>query len=394
MKRRNVMGLAMVVTVMVTLAAAGVAFAAANNVMNANVTHGITGFGVDQPFGHITVCVPGTTTCQIVGGLLIDTGSFGLRIFAQALNIALPVQTSGPDRVAECAFFGSLTAWGRVATADVKLGGEPKISNLPVQVINPAFPSPGHRPAACNGPAPIARNPQQVNFNGILGVGLKQYDGAFTNYYACTSTTCTPIAEPLALQVQNPVALLPGNPSNGNIPDDNGVLLRLTLPPITGAPTLTGQLIFGINTQTNNQIPTGLKVYTADPATLSFTTTFHGSPVTGFIDSGSNGFFYANPNLPVCPGSPWYCPAALTAQRAINTGSDLGSTGPVNFNIANAFGLFLTGNAAFSDLGANVGGGMIFDWGLPFFFGRKVFVGIEGKSIIGVNESTPLWAYR
>jgi hypothetical protein len=54
----------------------------------------------------------------------------------------------------------------------------------------------------------------------------------------------------------------------------------------------------------------------------------------------------------------------------------------------------VTGNAAFFDLGANLGSGTFFDWGLPFFLGRRVFVGIAGKTISGVTESTPLWAYK
>jgi uncharacterized protein DUF3443 len=394
MKSRKLMGFAMAVAILASLTGARAGFAAANNVMNANVTHGVNGAGADQIYGAVKVCVPGSTIqCETVSGLLIDTGSFGLRIFAQALTVALPVQMSGPSRIAECAFFGTFTTWGRVATADVKLGGEPMISNVPVQVINANFPVAGARPAACNGL--IAQNPRQLNFNGILGVGLKRYDGEFTDYYACTTTSCNPstIVQPLANQVQNPVAMLPGNPANGNIPDDNGVMLRLALPPSTGAPTLTGQLYFGVNTQADNQIPAGFTVYMANPSTLTFSTTFRGrAGIPSFLDSGSNGFFYDNPNLPTCLGG-WYCPSFLFGQKATNTEFGGGNSGVVNFNIDNALGLFLTGNAAFSDLGANTGP-EAFDWGLPFFFGRRVFIGIQGKTITGVAESTPLWIYK
>jgi Protein of unknown function (DUF3443) len=400
MKPGKVIVFAMVAMVLAALASAGPGFAAANNVMNANIIPGIAGNGVDQPFGSVKVCTPGSTTqCQVISRLLIDTGSFGLRIFPQVLTISLPVQMSGGERVAECVYFGSLRTWGRVAMADVNMGGEPTIPSLPVQIINPNFPAVGDRPASCNDGNPIARTPLQENFNGILGVGLLQFDCPSCasvvplngeGYYSCTSTTCTPIVQPLALQVQNPVALLPPNPNNG-IPDDNGVMLKFTLPPTTGASTLTGQLIFGVNTQTNNQIPGTFKVYKAD-ANLNFVTIYQ-TALIGFIDSGSNGLFYDS-SLPVCPGpSPWYCPAALTGQSAINIGADGLASGVVNFNIANAFGLFSTGNAAFSDLGANLGPG-IFDWGLPFFLGRRVFVGIQGKTIPGVAEAPPFWAYR
>ncbi len=388
MKPRTAIVFAIAATVTM-LAFADPGFAAANNVMNANVKGGITGHGIDQPFGAVKVCVPGSTTqCQIISGLLIDTGSFGLRIFSQALTVHLPPQMSGPDRVGECAFFGSVTAWGRVATADVTMGGEPTIQSLPVQIINNNFPAVGHRPKNCNDGAPFARSPQQLNFNGILGVGLMQYDGgAGTKYYTCTATHCALTTQPFELQVQNPVALLPV--------DNNGVMLSFARPPTNGVSRLTGQLVFGIYTQSNNQIPGTFKVYTAD-GNLQFTTLFQGRTLTGFIDSGSNGFFYDNPKLPVCSfAPPWYCPATPTDQHPTNQGSDGLSTGVVDFTIANAENLFLTGNAAFFDLGANhVVPSDMFDWGLPFFLGRRVFVGIDGMTISGVTESLPFWAYK
>ena len=66
---------------------------------------------------------------------------------------------------------------------------------------------------------------------------------------------------------------------------------------------------------------------------------------------------------------------------------------PFPFQIGNAYTLAASGNSVFNNLGANLGGalGSSFDWGLPFFLGRKVYVGIEGTpSILGTG---PYWAY-
>jgi len=48
----------------------------------------------------------------------------------------------------------------------------------------------------------------------------------------------------------------------------------------------------------------------------------------------------------------------------------------VPFQVANTQNLTGTNNAAFNDLGGTLS---TFDWGIPFFLGRTVFVGIEGQ---------------
>jgi hypothetical protein len=74
---------------------------------------------------------------------------------------------------------------------------------------------------------------------------------------------------------------------------------------------------------------------------------------------------------------------------ATNIGANNAST-VVNFTIDSASTLFSnTSDNVFPTLGGPNPGA--FDWGLPFFFGRKVYTAIEGASTPG--GPGPYWAY-
>jgi len=88
------------------------------------------------------------------------------------------------------------------------------------------------------------------------------------------------------------------------------------------------------------------------------------------------------------------CPPPQIDFTAVNTGPNPNGSGvsvsaSVAFSIANAQSLVfeslgfyqksLTLNTAFNNFGG-IGLSGAFDWGLPFFFGRTVFVGIDGQS--------------
>jgi hypothetical protein len=363
---------------------------AANNVIPITVNGALCAANsyLNKPCVSVTVCTPGTSTCQTINDILLDTGSYGLRIFKQALAVSLSQVTGASGSIAECVQFGGGSSlWGPVQTASVILANEPAVQ-VSIQVVDSTF---GTRSAGCSNADPT---PAAAGFNGILGVGLFIQDCGTTcansannqRYYACTGTNCTGTTVPLSSQVQNPAALLPL--------DNNGVLVQLPGVAPGGTSSINGNLILGIGTQSNN-VPSSVTMYSASATTGQFTTQFSGRTYSSFIDSGSNGFFFTPPTagqFPNCaaPNTGWFCPATTLGLSATNTGASGAPSGAVPFQIGNMTDL--TANS-FSRVFAEVGGTFpnSFDWGLPFFFGRNVFIGYNGSaSSLG---SGPYWAY-
>lgn len=350
---------------------------------------------VDGAFTSVTVCVPGSATnCQTISGILVDTGSTGLRILSSALTLSLPQQTgSNGSPVVECFPFANGITWGPVQTVDMTIAGE-QAKSLPIQVIGSS--SFSTVPNGCTSfGLPLEDDLASLGANGILGIGNFAQDcgtactqsGASNPgvYFICPSSGCEITAESISNQVQNPVTLF--------ATDNNGVIIEL--PAVSGAETsVTGSLIFGIDTQSNNALGSAT-VYTVDPSTGNFTTIFDGVTYgdASFLDSGSNGFYFLDSNttgIPVCRDATfWYCPSSTQNLSATNKGTN-GATGTVNFSVGNADTLTANLNDAAVNGLAGPNSGM-FDWGLPFFFGRNVYTAIEGQNTPGGQG--PYWAY-
>jgi len=356
--------------------------------VNGSLCSGATSGGYfNKPCVSVTVCTPGTSNCQVISDILLDTGSYGLRIFKQALNsVALTQVTAGSGALAECVQYADGSSdWGPVQMASVVLGNEPAVQ-VAIQVIDSTF---GTRTRACRQADTSAAN---AGYTGILGVGLFAQDCGDTctsssnngNYYSCVGSACSGTVVPLASQVTNPVTQLPQ--------DNNGVLVQLQSVPLGGASSLNGSLILGIGTRTNNS-PAGVTAYPANSA-AEFTTAFDGvSSGSSFIDSGSNGLYFPAPAglFPDCGGSNtgYYCPATTVSLSATDTGASGSPSGSVPFYIGNFNSLSTTSNNVFSEVGGSEVGG--FDWGLPFFFGKNVFLGFDSTSS-GLGTG-PYWAY-
>jgi len=366
----------------------------------------------------VTICVPGTTTCETVDDIQVDTGSAGLRILQSAMPaISLPTvgdaNIPGND-IFNCVQFADTSyLWGPMQQADIKIGSEVASAAL-IQTVSTS--SSGIPTACSNGnTTPGDENtPTALGANGILGIGLEQTDCEIQGqinlcdnsvqapapaYFSCPSSGCSLTDAPIALlannQVVNPVVLF-GSDSNGVVVD-----LPAVLPPEFVAPTLSGALIFGINTATNNAIPSNATgfVLTND----SFTTSYGGQTLTAsVIDSGSSALFFPSSSLAPCPAggnfSGFYCPGGQTPQTATNGGVSI-----VNFTVDDAGNLFTNNpnDAVFGTLAGQNGnpgtcnqgaGSCTFDWGLPFFYGRPVFTAIDGQTVNGVGPG-PFWAY-
>src|SRR6185437_8816851 len=146
-----------------------------NNTLPVQVNLGVNNDYANGLFTSVTVCVPGTTNCQTINDVLVDTGSYGLRLLASQVSLQLPASQDGSGNpLGECVQFASSFNWGPVVTADVQLAGE-KAQSVPMQLLGQAsFAAP---PTACaSGGVPENDSQQTLEANGVLGIGVFRYD--------------------------------------------------------------------------------------------------------------------------------------------------------------------------------------------------------------------------
>jgi hypothetical protein len=361
-----------------------------SNVVSVIVDQGPTVNGspngnVNTLFTTITVCVPGSTTsCQTIDHIQVDTGSYGLRLLAPALTLTLPVETlaNSSNSLVECTQFADGFSWGPVVTADMQIAGE-TAKSLPVQVIGDSrFPT---VPANCSATGTAEDTVSTFGANGILGIGPFELGcgDCDTNthsssaiYYAC-GTTCVATVVPVPMQEPNPVTHF--------AVDKNGSIIDLPAVAPAGAVTLSGSLIFGIDTQSNNQSGTQT-VLTVDGA-AELAMTFNGQTLANsFIDSGSNGIFFADSSIAICTttDTDFYCPGnTLTLALSIQ-GQNGVMVNNLSFGVGNAQTM-LQNNSTFNvfpQLAGTLPAGLsgTFDYGLAFFYGKRVAVAVEGST--------------
>lgn len=342
---------------------------------------------VNTLFTTVTICAPGSTSaCQTVDHVQVDTESTGFRIFASALGSALAVQLPQAqdgygNLLDECIQFADGYSWGTVRTADLQIGSE-AASGIPIQVIGDAA-APAV-PASCvSGPA--ENTVASFGANAVLGIGNFLTDCGSScessvvpgTYYGCsTNANCMPTTIAVTQQLQNPVSFFAS--------DNNGVIL--TLPSAAASsPGLNGTLTFGIGTQSNNSLMNA-QIYAVDPSDGTFNTTYNGTLYgSSFIDAGSSGYYFTDDTIPLCSDQPaFYCPPSALPLSATIQGTN-GTMAAIAFSVDNADADFATNDPVLPNLAGPAGSGMnTFDWGLPFFYGRSVYVAFEASNAAGV----------
>jgi len=404
---------------------------AANNSVDLTVGFGPNGQAggyINGVFTTVTICQAGTSTCTDVPNVLVDTGSVGLRVLSSAissLTLSAIKDTSG-DALQECIQYGDTSfSWGPVLLADVKLGGETAAS-LPIQSIGGntfAVPSSNCLTMPVNPALPNNGNEDTVaalGSNGILGIGDGIWDcgtgcanvstgSTYSGYpyYICPSGSCEEIGVPTSDQAANPVAAFSSS-------DKNGVIITLPAVPSNGTTSVTGTLTFGIATQSNNalgsqtifgvdacgDLPT--VTYNSQQYTDTACTSNTGTGGLGAIfDTGSNALYVLDATtlsplgISDCTATGYYCVTGggtATISNIALLGYNSVGSGTVSVNIGDATTL-LNANptfAAYNNLGSDSGSGPstdFFDFGLPFFLGKTIYISIGGQTVSGVSNA-------
>ncbi|MDH4289256.1 MAG: DUF3443 domain-containing protein [Aquincola sp.] len=369
------------------------------------------------PYVSVTVCQPGTSQCATIDHVLLDSGSYGLRVLKSKVaslglapvDVAADAASGTPaGTAAECYAFVLGAVWGPLARADVRIADElaPDIS---IQLIDDGSTKSPSLPANCqsNAQGGLLDSVTQLQANGILGIGMigvdcgvscltSAYPGGYVVYYSCppSGAACQPAGLPSSTQVRNPVTAFAVN--------NNGTMVVMPPLPELGAKVARGRLVFGIGTQSNNQLPQSARMYQVQTDPFSANYLYVGLDVAGraypqsFIDTGSNALFFSDPGISktcnVSSGGAggWYCPTSTWRQSGTLTDM-AGMQGSFDLAVGNADTLFTIGAAAFSNLGGDAGqGAETFSIGMPFFYGRTVFTSIWQQRLA---ENGPWYAF-
>ena len=320
------------------------------------------------------------------------------------------------------------------------MGAEPPIT-IPIQLVGGLTSASPQAPCNADQLDLSAIGPNGIS--GILGLAAREDDSDYGEYFACQAGNCTVLSQAVVaggFAVANPAWALPY--------DNNGVIIVMNQIPLVGTSNAGGSLFFGIGTNSQNapaQVSLNNPYSVVASDSLGFDSYYYmpyppeyGAPYfdyyLSFIDTGSN-FVYYDDNIPTtalpCPyatgtlggdfgcifyytnptpiysptcgtGEPFGlfppipCPLSVSAALGPNMqgGDSYAYQQLVTFTVGPASWLLTNGNIAFNDVAGPApnslgSAGDVFDWGLPFFFGKAVFIAY-GNTPFG---AAPMWGF-
>jgi len=359
----------------------------ANNQLPVVVDRGVNESApLNRPFVTVTLCVPGTNTCQTIDHVLLDSGSDGLRVPASVLaNRSSYPQLMSPTSqpLYTCANYAAGYDFGSVNTADVKLGGL-TAKAVPFQIIDDSQPQIGI-PDSCNSSGSYF-DFVAAGQNAIVGIRNWVYDE--DRSYTCNDGGCTEINNlPESMLIGSPIIRIPGN--------NNGASIQFPSVPANGAQSFIGVLTIGINTQANNSIGSDVSLlYTRDSL---FKASYNNVNQASTFDSGTPYIIFTDNGIPLCNAGAaegFYCPVSPMLINAVFSNFDGGNQVNASYLLQNPLIYYdnaVANNTLLPYAGAPCSGcesfaDSIFLWGLPYFYGKTIYSGFPGVVINGESQ--------
>ncbi len=358
----------------------------------------------NRPLVTVSVCAnrPGSghaDDCVQVHNVLLDTGSSGLQLRADALTadlaekLGVSAEDPKPGDIHYCGRFPGHVMWGQAASAWVGLGDVYTTGPIGIAVLKPSKYDP---PNGCHPSENLARfgvNLLPAGVNGILGVApLPNVCSKFPNGDCPTDADSAPyfqkepvegsfdwvgwkpVVPPTALELANPVSAFP-------VGANDGVVLQMSAlsPAELKAGRAMGTLYLGVEAWSAELFPPSARKILLTGSTLAVTggiNTLNAGPakdVQTLFDSGSPDIGAPRAILTLAQGAApasWYL--WLTAKNAEGQREFHGSYRMRFVDASNIVGS--------SPESANVrtkfesGGNLLL--GMPFFYGRTIAFGI------------------
>jgi hypothetical protein len=253
-----------------------------------------------------------------------------------------------------------------IEKADVILGSTrgTKAMNVPIQVIDQTT---GLKPANC--PAHHSWNPK--NFNGLLGISPSIDDGG-SSYFSCGDEGCVPANVSRDLKVQNVIGLLPLH--------NNGYEIRFPAIPAGGLPSVNGEIVLGLGTAENNQLPASLRPLLPTNPRGGIRVAVGSQVYPSGVDTGTQFFNLPLPGIAGCPPKNVYlCPETPLDLSVTVLDHDGRPYGEFSLSIV-SFKNVSPQMHALNDVAERWPGGTQLMLGMPFFFGRTVYFALAGKA--------------